>query len=223
MELDRTSEDSPPATLKSTALSSALAPMFDPVRLGLGAAGDDGERLVFCQYKARVQRFFRKKGAPPEEAKDLTQETFLRVFRSEARLENRAQLEGWLFEIAKNVWANHLRANATLKRSATLVSLDEPQPGGEAREIADPALQPGEKDTLARVVKREELELLQSALSALPPQMRQCVRLRIQDGLKYKEIAEVLKISIDTVKSHLHLAKQRLRSTLEAHFGPLDF
>ena len=205
------------------AAGSAAMPRFDPVLLELGEVGEDGERLVFCKYQRRVQRFFQSKGILPEEARDLTQETFLRVFRGEAKLDNRLQLEAWLFEIASNVRANALRAKATLKRAATVVSLDEPHPEGEPKEVANLALLAGEQDALASAISREQLEILRQALAELPEQMRQCVRFRLQDDLKYKEIAEVMKISIETVKSHLHQAKKHLRLILEPHFGPIDF
>jgi RNA polymerase sigma-70 factor (ECF subfamily) len=223
MDFDTTVKQSRPVLAESGGGGSMSRPSFDPVRLELGGAGEDGDRLVFCKYQRRVQRFFEKKGVSPDQAKDLTQDTFMRVFRSEVRLDNREQLEAWLFEIARNVWINLLRTRATIKRAATVVSLDEPGLDGEAREIADPSPGAGEQGALTGVLAQEQLGILQSALSELPEQMRQCVRLRVKDDLKYREIAEIMKISIETVKSHLHQAKQRLRPKLEPHFGSLDF
>jgi len=223
MDPDNALEGSRPVLLGEGAAGPATMPKFDPVLLELGEEGEDGERLVFFKYRPRVQRFFESKGILPEEARDLTQDTFLRVFRGEAKLDNRVQLEAWLFEIAKNVRANALRAKAATKRLAIVSSLDEPRPEGNSREVADPALLDGEKDALTRAIDREHIEILQHALAELPEQMRQCVRLRLQGDLKYKEIAQIMRISIDTVKSHLHLAKKRLRPLLEPHFGPIDF
>lgn len=197
-------------------------PNFDPVLLALGEEGEDGEHLVFYKYQARIQRFFEKKGISQEEAQDLTQETFMRVFRSEAMFEGKEQMEAWIFEIARNVRGNALRAKGTLKRAATVISLDEPGPEGEQMEVANPALLAGKQDALARAISHEQLKVLSRALVELPEQMRQCVRLRSM-GLKYKEIAQVMRISIDTVKSHLFQAKKRLRLMLEPLFGPIDF
>lgn len=222
MEFHSTLEGSRSGLRSSGGAGAKTMAKFDPVLLGLGQAGDDGERLVVDQYRHRVRRFFQKKGAAPEEARDLTQDTFLRVFRGEARLESREQLEAWLFEIARNVWSNALRAESTLKRSASVVSLDEPlSEEGGPRDVADPAFTDGEQDALTRVITREQLQILHRGLAELPDQMRQCMRLRYQ-GLKYREIAEVMRISIETVKSHLHDAKKRLRPLLEPHFGPID-
>jgi RNA polymerase sigma factor (sigma-70 family) len=215
MNLGSILEGSRPVLLGDEAADSAVVPTFDPVLLELGEAGEDGNRLVFCKYQRRVQRFFESKGISPDEALDLTQDTFLRVFRGEARLINRAQLEAWLFEIARNVWANAIRARVTRKRAATVTSLEESHPEG------GPALLASEPDALTSAVTHELLGILQRSLTVLPEQMRQCVRLRLK-GLQYKEIAEVMRISIETVKSHLHQAKKRLRPILEPHFGPIE-
>lgn len=206
--------------LKKRAAGSADMPKFDPVLLELGEAGEDGERLVFDKYQPRVQRFFEKKGFSAEEARDLTQDTFLRVFRGEAALESRQQLEAWLFQIARHVGANAVRAQRTDKRDAAVISLDAPGTAGEPREVADRA---GHQDALAHVITHEQIQALQRALAELPEQMRHCVRLRLLKDLKYKEIAQIMRISTDTVKTHLHHGKKRLQSLLKAHFGPIDF
>ena len=223
MDLDSVTEGSRPVFLEKRATGAATMPKFDPVLLELGEEGEDGERLVFYKYRSRIQRFFEKKGISPDEAQDLTQETFLRVFRGKARLENREQLEAWIFEIARNVRSNALRAKGTLKRAATVISLDESGPKGESRDVANPAPLSDEPNALASAITREQLRAFQGALAELPDQMRQCVCLRLQGDFKYKEIAQIMRISIETVKSHLHHAKKRLRSMLEPHFGPIDF
>jgi RNA polymerase sigma-70 factor (ECF subfamily) len=223
MDLDSVSEESRPVLVVKEATGSAVMPRFDPVLLELGEAGEDGARLVFSKYQRRVRRFFEKKGISSDEAQDLTQETFLRVFRNEARLDNRPQLEAWLFEIARNVLANAVRARVAIKRMAAVTSLDEPHLEGNPKEVADSALLARETDALTSAITREQLEILHHALAELPDQMRQCVRFRVKDDLRYREIAEVMKISVETVKSHLHFAKKRLRPLLEPHFGPIDF
>lgn len=222
MEIDSVLEGSRPVLVAKEAAGRAVMPRFDPVLLELGKAGEDGDRLVFFKYQHRVRRFFEKKGISPEEARDLTQETFLRVFRGKASFDNKAQLEAWLFKIARNVLANVVRSRKVTKRVAPVKSLDEPDPEGNPREAVDSALSAREPDALASVITREQIEVLRHALDDLPDQMRQCVRFRLQD-IEYKEIAKLMDISIETVKSHLHQAKKRLRPVLESHFGPIDF
>jgi RNA polymerase sigma-70 factor (ECF subfamily) len=223
MDLDGSLKGGRPVSAAGAA-GSATVTKLDPVILELGAAGEDGERLVFFKYQDRVRRFFRKKGVPEEDAPDLTQDTFLRVFRAEASFDTRAQLEAWLFEIAWGVWANWVRERKALKRAVSPISLDEPDREGKPRDARDAAYEPGGgQDAETAAITREQLALLRRELAELPEQMRQCVRLRLRDDLKYKEIAEVRRISIETVKSHIHQAKQRLRSKLEPVFGRIDF
>jgi len=219
--MDFESEQGRPVLAAAT--PSASASTFDPMRLEGAQPGEGGDRLVFERYQPRLQRFFQRKGVPSEEAKDLTQETFLRVFRSEARPADALELEAWLFEISRNVYRNWWRARVAQKRAATVISLDEPGADGKAIQVEDPDIAAGATDALAGAITREQLDLLRRALAELPAQMRQCTSLRIKDDLKYREIAQAMGISIETVKSHLHQAKQHLRTRLERIFGPIDW
>lgn len=213
----------PLQALKGVAGSAGM-PTFDPVLLELGEAGEDGEALLFRKYRRRLCRYFETRGFEQEEAQDLTQETFLRVYRGEAEFLNRAQLEGWLFEIAHNVARNAWRGRNALKRAALEISLNEPEADGTTpRERPDPAFLDGEADALTVAITHEQRTRLREALEELPEQMRHCVRFRLVSGLKYREIALVMKISIETVKSHLYQAKKRLKERLEPLFGPIDF
>ena len=69
---------------------------------------------------------------------------------------------------------------------------------------------------MPQVIKGEQLAAFRAALQELPDQMRRCCLLRYEKGLKYQEIAVVMKISIETVKAHLHQARKRLAARLEA-------
>jgi RNA polymerase sigma-70 factor (ECF subfamily) len=194
------------------------------VQLELGPPGSDAERLVFERYGGKLVRYFQKRGLSLEDAEDLTQETLIRVLKAEAQLPSRSELEAWLFEIAKNVDLNRVRERSTLKRSAIVVSLDEPAASGDDAQNRTPRREPEteEPDALAQLLENEQLERLAAAFDELPPQMRQCVRLRVDQDRKIEEIATLLRISPNTVKSHLHHAKPRLRARLEDLFGPFD-
>ena len=194
--------------------------ILDPVRLELGPPGSDAERRLVDRYGGRLVRYFLKRGLSPEDAEDLTQDVLIRVFNGEARLDSRTGLEAWLFEIAKHVALNHHRSRTALKRSAVVVSLNEPaspEGDGPRREPKDE-----EPDARDRLLREERLARLTAALDGLPPQMRRCVRLRIDQDRKIEEIAILLRMSPNTVKSHLHHATLRLRSRLEGDFGPFD-
>lgn len=73
------------------------------------------------------------------------------------------------------------------------------------------------EEPLHDMLEEERSRLLRNALEELPPQMRRCVQLRVQD-LRYREIAEILKVSIDTVKAHLYQARQLLKAKLGDYY-----
>ena len=173
--------------------------------------------LLFSQYYRPLSFFFAKKGFSPEECKDLNQETFLRVFRSMDSFRNEGPFKAWLFRIATNIYRNTLRERGTQKRDAQEVSLDEASDLASASDpisIEDPALQ--------RMLDDERIQKLRDAMESLPPQMRRCVQLRTDQDLRYRDIAVILGVSIDTVKAHLYQARQQLKAKLGDYFTDLD-
>ena len=178
--------------------------------------GEDKERnseelhRIFYQH---VVAFFRKRGFPPEEVRDLTQEAFLRVFNGINSFQGKSRFESWLFKIAANVWKNELRRLDAEKRDGFEQSLDESpdgdDPGGRKIEPADS--KPLAPDLMQI---RERQELLREALQALPTQMRRVCELRFIQDRKYQEIADLLEVSIETIKAHLHQARKRLTGKL---------
>ena len=175
-----------------------------------------GEELkaLFDRYYPSVFHFFQNRGVPREDARDLTQETFLRVYRGIGRFRRDASFQTWLFQIATNLWCNDVRRRTAGKREGREVSLDVLAEKG--REVSEEPAHP-----LDHLVAEERRSTLREALSELPPQMRRCVLLRLDRDLKYREIASLMQISVDTVKSQLSQARSRLQARL-GHLGPLD-
>lgn len=148
-----------------------------------------------------------------EEARDLTQETFLRAFQSIDHFRGDADLRTWIYRIAINQARNRWRWWRRRKRDAT-VSLDAPDgPNGQplnATLRSDRAEDP-EQLTLAR----EREQALRVALTTLGSAYREAVILRDIEGFSYEEIALTLEISIGTVKSRLSRGREELRRKLE--------
>lgn len=182
--------------------------------LGPGDQGfmDTPEEL-FQRYYRPVVAFFLRKGFTFDESRDLAQDTFLRVFNKWESFRGESSIETWLFQIAANLYKNTLRSRQTQKRDAQEVPLDRD-------EVAE--LGSRESDPLRVVLTEEQARLLWSALEKLPPQMRQAVLLRIRD-LKYREIADVMHVSIETVKAHLYQARQQFRKLLADYFTDSEF
>ena len=174
-------------------------------------------RWLFNRHYAQILRFFRRKGFDPEVCRDLTQDTFLSVYKGLRDLRQEEQFESWLFAIAHNVWCSLIESRAAQKRSATVLSLEgegenDDRPSIAAR-LADP-----NADPLTVALEKEKLEKLREALVHLPKQMRHCAQLRVVHEMSYAEIAALLGISVNTVKAHLHQAQKALRAQLSSYF-----
>ena len=147
-----------------------------------------------------------------EEARDLTQETFLRAFQNIDRFRGEADIRTWIYRIAINQARNRSRWWRRRRRDAT-VSLDATH--GESNQsllgtLAEPSQNP-EQQTLAR----EREMALRSALQRLALAYRETVILRDIEGFTYEEIAATLGINVGTVKSRLARGRQELRKKLE--------
>ena len=144
----------------------------------------------------------------PEEARDLTQETFLRAFQNISRFRGDADLKTWLYRIAINQARNRWRWWRRRRRDVT-VSLDA-QDGQREQPLSANLRAAGnnpEQETLAR----ERETSLRTALRSLSRSYREAVILRDVEGLSYEEIAATLEISIGTVKSRLSRGRLELR------------
>jgi len=147
-----------------------------------------------------------------EEARDLTQETFLRAFQSIDRFRGEADLRTWIYRIAINQARNRWRWWRRRRRDAT-VSLDAAV-GNSSHPLAATLMDAGadpEQQTLAN----EREVALRSALRKLGRSYRETVILRDIEGFTYEEIAETLEINVGTVKSRLARGRQELRRRLE--------
>ena len=170
------------------------------------------ERL-FKLHARGIRNYFLRQGLSAEEARDFTQEVFLRVSRGLGSFRGDSQFRTWLLEIADHVYKNELRRRSTGKRKGKEISLDTGGQGkeGEPAPFEPPAQQP---KALDEVLKREQAERLSRAIQEFPPKMRTCFLLRYSQGRKYEEIAALMNVSVDTVKAHLHQAKQKLKIEL---------
>jgi RNA polymerase sigma-70 factor (ECF subfamily) len=147
-----------------------------------------------------------------EEARDLTQETFLRAFQSIGSFRGDADLRTWIYRIAINQARNRWRWWRRRRRDST-VSLDSTNSQGNqllSASLAEESNNP-EEEALAH----ERQQALRNALQSLGGVYREAVILRDIEGFTYEEIAATLEISVGTVKSRLARGRQELRRRLE--------
>ncbi len=200
-------------------------------RTGNGG-GDGGEepenpeeqfRKIFETWFEPVLRLFVRRGIPREAARDLTQETFLRVYNGFGRFRGEASLRTWVFHIAGNVWRNEVRRLRAEKREGWEVSLQELTESGPAIPIDCLLIGwGGASGALDDILADKKRRLLYAALNNLPARMRRSVMLRIHGNLKYREIAVLMGTSIETVKSQLSQAQDRLERELGPYFENFD-
>ena len=170
------------------------------------------ERLV-AEHSGEVYALLYRLTSDAEEARDLTQETFLRAFQSIDRFRGDSSLKTWIYRIAINQARNRWRWWRRRKRDVT-VSLDATDNHREtplASTLPNESSPSPEQQTLAR---ERELQL-RDALNGLRRSFREAVILRDVEGFSYEEIAQTLQISIGTVKSRISRGRLELRKQLE--------
>ncbi len=164
------------------------------------------EELV-SRHQDRIFNLTYKLTGNFHDACDVTQETFLKAFQGLAGFKGRSSFLTWLYRIALNSALSHRkRSQATMTAPMWLAS-ERSQSGGRLnpRSPVEP---------MAAAVAREELELIEQAITSLEEDLRAVVVLRDMEALDYGHIAQVLEIPQGTVKSRLHRARLELREKL---------
>jgi RNA polymerase sigma factor (sigma-70 family) len=160
---------------------------------------------IVAQHSARVYRLAYRLTGNPHDAEDLTQEVFVRVFRSLSSY-TPGTFEGWLHRITTNLFLDQARRKAKIRFDALADDADS--------RIPSKAVSP---DT--QVMNGLFDEDVESALAELPPDFRAAVVLCDIEGLSYEEIADVLGLKLGTVRSRIHRGRTMLRKAL-AHRAP---
>ena len=147
-----------------------------------------------------------------EEARDLTQETFLRAFQSIDRFRGEADLRTWIYRIAINQARNRWRWWRRRRRDTT-ISLDASQ--GDSTHTVMSTLAESGDDPEQQTLAHEREVVLRAALQRVGRAYRETLILRDIEGFTYEEIATALGINVGTVKSRLARGRQELRQKLE--------
>jgi len=173
--------------------------------------GDAGAfELLLRRHGAPLFTFLVRMLGDKERAEDLAQETFLRIVKGAQAWEQRARFQTWLFTIARNLCVDASRRD----RFRRTESLDAQGPDDEPAMVDSV---PGHEIDPARGAQSARLRpLLQNALLGLPPEQREVFILREQTGVAFKEIAEILVVNENTVKSRMRYAIEGLRKALIA-------
>lgn len=166
-------------------------------------------RELIARHQKAVYAFAYRMMGNAADAQDITQRTFIRVWKAAHSYEPDAQFTTWLFTIAKNLVFNESRRR---KRKPT-ISLDEHEEQAPA-----PAQEDTHGSSPQEVLLQQELrEQVDKALDTLPEKARMAVQLRRFQEMSYEEIAHILDTSVSATKSLLFRARQQLKETLSRY------
>ena len=153
----------------------------------------DAYNVLISRWERRVFNYLLKLVGDREDAMDLAQEVFLKAWQALGKLEDAGRFSPWLFRIAHN------EAYSLLRRARPQEELAE-QAGGDL--------------SMGRMYPAEITLAVRRALESLTPEQREAVVLKVYQGFKFEEIAEILETPVSTVKSRLYTGLELLKQTL---------
>lgn len=174
---------------------------------------DEFEALV-ATYERRIYNLLLRMVNDPEDAADLTQETFYRAFRAYERFRGDSQPYTWLYRIAVNLANDHLEKRARRRKREIDLSTLETDEWGEPTEWDPPDPGPSPEEY---VLEQELIERVQRLIQQMPPDYKEIIILREYEEMSYEEMAEVLGISLEAVRSRLARARAWLRTRLSPY------
>jgi RNA polymerase sigma-70 factor (ECF subfamily) len=189
----------------------ALAALDDAqVMLRVRDGDDDAFNYLVGRYRRAMIGFMYRMVHNAAIAEELSQEVFLRVYRSRTSYSADAKFATWLYRIATNLAANHARDNKQ-ERPEVKASLDESdEETGLSIDLAD-----GRPSIEEEILRRERLRAIRRHVEALPERQRMAVMMHKYQELDYRQIAEVLHLSESATKSLLFRAYETLRESLK--------
>lgn len=164
------------------------------------------EQLVLT-YQTPIYNLCLRMTGNPEDAADMTQESFLKAWRSLEGFHFESAFSTWLYRLASNTCLDFLRS--VKRRKQFSLTMEDADGETQLLDLPDPAPTPE-----ASLLSAEESALLAAAMRQLDPEQQRILTLRVVNDLSYTEIAAVLDIKEGTVKSRLARARENLRKKL---------
>jgi len=180
-------------------VSTAAADPDTADMLALAGGRDTALHGLMDRWRDKVAAFLYRMTGCQETALDLAQETFVRVWQARHRYDAGGRFSTWLFAIAANLARNHARWRSRHPEA--------PLPEDDLRPDNTP-------DPAATAAAREQLQTVQCAIAALPPDLREALVLSVYHELPHAEIAAALGCSAKAVETRIYRARQALRESL---------
>ncbi|MFO0749251.1 MAG: RNA polymerase sigma factor [Myxococcota bacterium] len=173
-------------------------------------------RLLTARYSEKVFNFALRQVRSPETAQDLVQEVFLRVVKNASSFRAESRFSTWIFTIARNLCVDALRR----AKHRHTVALDAPLKAGESDGATMLDMVKDDKPIAdSRLSDKRFSGALEEALGSLPEEQREVFLMRELQGLKFREIADIVGVPENTVKSRMRYALESLRQRLAAFGG----
>lgn len=183
--------------------------MQDELLIRRAQRGDaDAFEQLLLEHQKNVYNLCYRMAGNPDDAMDLSQETFLRAWRCLDQYQFASAFSTWLYRLCSNICIDFLRR----RRRQQTVPLTFEDADGEEQTYAVPDAQPLPEEQVELKLTRE---ILQAAMAQLLPEHRAVLQLRVMNEMSYEQIADVLDIQIGTVKSRLSRARNQLKKILE--------
>ena len=202
--------------LRTVALAAGTTNAFSSVEAAFVERLKSGDAEAFDtlanRYASDIYSLVYRLTQDAEEARDLTQETFLSALKAIKKFRGEADLKTWLYRIAINEsrnrfrWWKRRRRDVTISLDVTIGESDTPL----SETFSSKALNPEEN-----ALRGEREKMLRAALNDLPDIFREAVVLCDIEGLTYEEIAQTLEVNIGTIKSRIARGRDELRKKLE--------
>ena len=192
----------------------------DAVLVERTVAGDQKAfELLVIKYQRRIQRLIGRMVRDVDLVEDIAQETFIRAYRALAQFRGEAQFYTWLYRIAVNTAKKalmDLKRNPTVSENAYKTSDDD-----ETSPLENELTSSETPDAV--LASKEIAQIINTAMDALPEELRQAITLREIEGLSYEEISEAMGCPIGTVRSRIFRAReaisQKIKPLLENQSG----
>lgn len=166
---------------------------------------NDFEQLVTA-YEKNVYNLALRMVGDPDDAADITQETFIKAYRALGSFRGDSKFSSWIYRIASNMCLDFLRSRS--RRAQVPLSFENEDAEGEI-ELPDMSQNPEKV-----LMKKLSMEAVRRGMEKLPPKQRQILVLRELCGLSYAELAQTLSVEEGTVKSRIFRARKRLCAIL---------
>jgi RNA polymerase sigma-70 factor (ECF subfamily) len=195
-----------PGTGRTKLVSGSVTPSDEDLVVEILAGRPELFSVVVERYQGRLVNYLARMVRSLDDAHDLTQEVFLKVYQALDRFDPQYRFSTWVFRVAQNTAIDQMRRRKLRATSSLSQTVD-----GEEHEWDPPG---SERGPYGETRNRERAVAIERAIAELPPEYRELIEMRHFGDLAYEEIAALRRLPLGTVKNKLFRARQLLKVQL---------